>query len=193
MPHGIKESLLKILQFLINKLKTGENIMDAEGLLLGSGFALLIVLVGWADQITSKSKQTKEIEKEFLGKANLKGDKYKKIIKEAGSTEDSFSALVDFLYSSKKENVAIFEKIKNIRADLITLNKKYSYRFWILLFTSISLFASGAITFFLPSDYKFWTLFPNLIFIIIIFCNLIKTYNLENRYTKNIYDIMEEL
>ncbi|MBU2503539.1 MAG: DUF2207 domain-containing protein [Nanoarchaeota archaeon] len=167
--------------------------MDIEGFLLASGFALLVVMLGWASQITSKSKETKEIEREFLEKANLKSDKYKKIINEAGSTEDSFSALVDFLYSSKKEDVEIFEKIKNIKEDLASLDRKYNYRFWILLIMSASLFLFGIVAFFIPPVYKFWVLPPNFIFVIIIFCNLIRVYNLEKRYTKNISEVMEKL
>ena len=110
--------LLKIAEFLISELKSGEHTMDIEGFLLASGFALMVVLLGWASQITSKSKETKDLEGDFLQKAKLKRPDYKKIINEGGATEDSFSALVEFLYSRKKEDVAIFEKIKYVKSDL---------------------------------------------------------------------------
>lgn len=167
--------------------------MDIGGFLLASGFALLIVLLGWASQITSKSKEIKELEGKFLKKAKLKRDDYKKMIKEGGTTEDSFTAVVDFLYSSEKENVEIFEKIKRIREGLQSLDNKYSRRFWILLFMSISLFICGAIAFFLHSEHKFWALIPNFIFVIIVFCNLVKVHNLEKQYIKNISEAMEKL
>lgn len=160
---------------------------------MGSGFALLVVLLGWASQITSKSKETKELEGNFLKKAKLKKGDYKKIVDKGGSTEDSFSALVEFLYSSEEEHVEVFEKIKDIKRDLERLNKKYSWRFWILFLTSISLFLSGIVSFFLYSECKFWALLPNSILVIIIFCNLSNVHNLEKRYTKNIYDAMEKL
>jgi hypothetical protein len=187
---------LKLSEFLIDKLKQGENTMDVSGFLLASGFALLVVLLGWANQITSKSKETKELEAQFLEKAKFKKGDYKKIINEKGSTEDSFSALIDFLYSSKKdkqEDVEIFEKIENIKKDLASLDNLYGWRFWILLFMSTSLFVTGVTAFFLSPNYKLWALAPNGIFIIIVFCNLVKVYNLEKRYTINISESMEKL
>jgi len=169
--------------------------MDIEGFLLASGFALLVVLVGWANQITSRSKEAKDLEKDFLEKAKIKRPDYKKIINEAGSTEDSFFALVDFLYAKEreKEDIEIFEKIKRIREDITNLSKKYTWRFWILLFMSISLFVTGIVAFFLPSQHNFLALVPNLLFVVIVFCNLVKVHNLEKRYTKNISEAMEKL
>jgi len=195
----MREKFLKIIEFLINKLKNGKNTMDVEGFLLASEFALLVVLLGWASQITSKSKDTKELEGEFLEKAKLKKEDYKKIINEKGSSEDSFSALVDFLYSDKKnkkdteEDVEIFEKIESIKKDLTSLDSMYGRRFWILLFMSLSFLLSGSTAFFLAPDNKLWALVPNLIFVVIVFVNLIKVYNLEKRFTKNISEVMEKL
>jgi len=167
--------------------------MDIEGFLLASGFALLVVLLGWANQITSKSKETKELEGDFLAKAKLKRDDYKKMINEGGATEDSFTAVVDFLYSSEEENVVIFDKINRVKEDLQSLDTKYSWRFWILLLMSISLFVSGTVALFLAPAYKLWVLIPNSIFVIIVFCNLVKVHNLEKRYIKNISEAMEKL
>lgn len=167
--------------------------MDIEGFLLASGFGLLVVLLGWASQITSKSKETKELEATFLEKAKLKKDDYKKIVDKRGSTQDSFSALVDFLYSGQEEHVEIFQKIKDIKRDLERLNRKYSSRFWVLFLMSISLFVCGIVSFFLCPQCKFWALLPNTVFVIIVFCNLVSVHNLEKRYTKNISDTMEKL
>lgn len=187
------EKLLKIAEFQIDSLKTGEHSMDIEGFLLASGFALLVVLVGWANQITSRSKEAKDLEADFLKKAKLKRTDYKKMINEGGATEDSFTAVVDFLYSAEEDNVVVFDKIKRVKEDLQSLDKKYSWRFWILLLMSISLFVSGTLAFFISPAYKLWALAPNLIFVILVFHNLIKIHNLEKRYTKNIYEAMEKL
>ncbi len=167
--------------------------MDIEGFLLASGLALLVVLVGWANQITSRSKETKELEGEFLTKAKLKRADYKKIINEGGATEDSFKSLVDFLYTRKEDDLQIFEKIKLIKADIEKLDNNYSWRFWILLWMSICFFVMGAIAFFLPTEQKMWAVLPNLIFIVLVYINLIKVHNLEKRYTKNISETMEKL
>ena len=167
--------------------------MDIMGFLLASGFALLIVLLGWASQITSKSKETKELEAVFLEKAKLKRADYKKIISEGGTTEDSFIAVVDFLYSSEEDNVVVFDKIKRVKEDLQSLDRKYNWRFWILLFMSMSLFLSGAVAFFLCECYKLYTLLPNSIFVVVVFCNLITIHNLEKKYVRNISKAMEKL
>jgi len=189
----MKKGLSRVVEFLIDKLRTGDSKMDIEGFLLASGFALLVVLLGWANQITSKSKETKELEGEFLKKARLKKPDYQKMINEGGVTEDSFTAAVDFLYSAEEENVVVFDKIKRVREDLQILDKKYGGRFWILLFMSISLFVSGAVAFFISPDCKLWVMVPNLIFVVAVFCNLIKVHNFERRYTKNIYEAMEKI
>jgi len=52
--------------------------MDVAGFLFASGFALLVVLLGWSSQITSKSKETKGIENKFLEKAKIKRPDFKK-------------------------------------------------------------------------------------------------------------------
>jgi len=188
----IKE-LLNLSWQALEKLSAGEHTMDIEGSLLTSGFALLVVLVGWANQITSRSKETKDLEADFLKKAKLKRSDYKKIVNEGGATDDSFTALVDFLYTKKEDDLQIFEKIKLIKADIEKLDTKYSRRFWLLLCMSICLFVSGCIAFFLPQKQKFFSLLPNLFFIVLVFINLIKVHNLEKRYTKNISEAMEKL
>ena len=192
MPVNV-DSVWKFGKVIIEKLTLGEHTVDIEGFLLASGFALLVVLVGWANQITSRSKEAKDLEMDFLKKAKLKREDYKKIINEGGSTEDSFSALVNFLYSKKEEDVEIFEKIKEIKSDFEKLDRKYCFRFWLLLWMSISFFVTGILAFFLPSQYEILSLFPNLIFIFLTFVNLIRIFNLEKRYTKSIQEAMEKL
>ena len=51
--------------------------MDIESFLLTSGFALIVVLIGWSNQITTRSKETRELEQEFIQKAKVKSQKYK--------------------------------------------------------------------------------------------------------------------
>ena len=167
--------------------------MEVEGFLLASGFALLIVLLGWANQITSKSKEAKQLEADFLAKAKLKRDDYKEMINEMGATEHSFITVVDFIFSTPEANVVIFDKIKRVKEGLDSLDKKYSCRFWLLLLMCAFLFLSGTVTFFVPDRYKLWALFPNSIFIVMIFCNLVTVHNLERRYVKNIFEAMEKL
>lgn len=172
---------------------TQGNTTDVERFLLASGFALLVVLVGWANQISSKNKETKDLEADFLRKANLKGDDYKKIVNERGATEESFNALVEFLYTKNEEDLDIFDKIRHIKEDIPKLRDYYGRRFWLLLWMSISLFITGTISFILPLNEKFWAIIPNLIFVAFLFFNLMKVHELEKRYTKNLSDAMEKL
>ena len=167
--------------------------MDIEGYLLTSGFALLIVLLGWADQITSKSKETKDLEADFLKNGKVKRTDFKKMIEQRGATEDSFNALINFLYSAEQDNLEIFEIIVNIRNDITELDKQYHARFWILVCLSIYLFVAGIVAFFIPDTFKLWLLIPNLDIVALTFFNLIKIYILENRHNKNIRNIMEKI
>ena len=167
--------------------------MEVEGFLLASGFALLIVLLGWASQITSKSKEAKQLEADFLSKAKLKRDDFKEMVDEGGTTEHSFITVVDFLFSAEEENVVIFDKIKRVKEGLYTLDKKYRWRFWLLLLMSAFLFLTGTVAFILPDCYKLWALAPNSIFVVMVFCNLITIHNLEKKYVRNISEAMEKL
>jgi hypothetical protein len=168
--------------------------MDIEGFLLTSGFALIVVLVGWSNQITSKSKETRELEQEFIQKAKVKRKDYKSMINKGKSAEKSISALVNFLYSKREDSeIKAFDKITKIKKDLPLLNKKYSNRFWILLVTALSLIISGIGSFYVPGEYKVYLIFFNMLFVIIMVFNLVTTYILEKRYSENIYRVMEEL
>ena len=167
--------------------------MDIEGFLLTSGFALLVVLVGWSNQITSRSKETRDLEQEFISKAKIKPKDYNDIVNKK-SAEKSIHALVDFLYSKREESeIEAFDKITRIRKNLPMLDKKYSNRFWILLITSVSLMLSGVVCYFLLDAYKIYTILFNIIFVILMIINLITTYNLEKRYSANLRKVMGEL
>jgi len=102
-------------------------------------------------------------------------------------------AAVDFLFSTKEDNVDVYNKIKKIKGELGRLDSIYEQRFWILAYMSASLFISGIVAFFLEPSQKPCVLIPNFLFVIVVFINLIKTYNLEKGYTKNIRDAMEKL
>lgn len=167
--------------------------MDIEGFLLASGFALLVVLVGWSNQITSRSKETRDLEQEFISKAKIKPKDYNDIVNKK-SAEKSIHALVNFLYTKRAESeIEAFDKLTHIRKNIPMLDKKYSNRFWILLIASISLMLSGVICYFLPEAYKIYTILFNMIFVILMIVNLITTYNLERRYSTNLRKAMEEL
>ena len=185
--------LSTIFEFLKESLNAGEKTMDIAGFLLASGFALVVVLLGWANTITTKSKETKDLEDDFLEKAKLKKSEYKKMIEEGGATDDSFAAVVNFLYSDQEDNVVIFEKIKRIRDELKSLDVKYGRRFWILLFMSISFLVSGIVAFFLDPAYQLWALVPSFIFVVVVICNLITVHNLEKKYIENISEAMRKL
>ena len=49
--------------------------MDLPTLLLGSGFALFVVLLAWGNQIREPRKETKHIEEEFRKEFHLQKEK----------------------------------------------------------------------------------------------------------------------
>jgi len=168
--------------------------IDVESFLLTSGFALIVVLIGWSNQITTRSKETRELEQEFIQNAKVKRKDYKNMINKGKSPEKSISSLVNFLYSNRDDSdIKAFDKITKIKKDLPLLNKKYSNRFWILLLTSISLLFSGIVALYILEEYKIDLVFFNLIFVMVMIYNLITTYTLEKRYYGNIHRAMEEL
>jgi hypothetical protein len=167
--------------------------MDIEGYLFGSGFGLLIVLLGWANQLTTKNQETKDLENQFLKKAKLLRSDFQKMINEGGASEDSFDKLMDLLFSTERDHVRAFVKIKAIRSDVALLEKKYGRRFWLLTFLSILLFLTGIVSIMTPPEYKLWMLAPSFILIAFVFLNLIAIYRIEKRYTQTLNDAMEIL
>jgi len=167
--------------------------MDVAGCLLASGFALLVVLLGWSNQITSKSKETKELEAEFLEKANLKDKEYKSIIDQGGATKNSLTSLVGFLYDKNrdKDDIEILNAIKDVKKGLVDIDRKYRWRFWLLIFTTGFLFITGIEALFIPNNKI--ALIPNIFPIALIFKNLITLHILENKYSESMSIIMEKL
>jgi cytochrome b subunit of formate dehydrogenase len=167
-------------------------------MLLSSGIALLIVLIGWSNQITSKGKELKETEKAFIEKAKIKEAKYKKMIQEKGATERSFEILIDFLYTKKDKEIAEFEKIKSIKKDFEKLNAEYNNRFWILVILSVFFLITGVLTLFVDKNTSILCLKPehflmylNVFPIIAAYCNLVHIYNIEKRFAQTINEVME--
>ena len=109
------------------EIKSPESDADVAGVLLASGFGLLIVLFGWSEQITSKNKDTKELEEKFREKTKLKNESYQKMLKEDGATKDTLYAAIDFLYSQQREekDIEAFGSIKLVKTNLQKLDKKY--------------------------------------------------------------------
>jgi hypothetical protein len=167
--------------------------MDIGGYLFGSGFGLLIVLLGWGDQLTTKNQETKDLQEQFRKKARLHKEDLQGMIADGGATEQSFSAMVDFLFSKEEKHLELFEKLKGIKKDLVALDKRYNRRYWLLTSLSLTLFTTGIISLLISADYKFWLLAPSLLLIALVFVNLIGVYNLEKKYTKNLNKAMESL
>ncbi len=168
--------------------------MDIGGFLLSAGFALFVVLLGWSGQITSKSKEIKEVERGFSEKVEEKYKKnYDKITNKVGTSEESLFALIDFLYSkTDQEDVEALDQIQNIKKAIPKLNKKYNFRFWIMLTTSLSFLISGIIYLILIESH-IYIIITNIILIIILFFNLITSHALERSYVEDMTRLMEGL
>ena len=167
--------------------------MDIAGYLFGSGFGLLIVLLGWANQLTTKNQETKDLQEQFRKKARLRKEEFHGMMENGGATEESFNAMVDFLFTKEEKHLELFEQLKEIRKNLAALDKKYNRRYWLLTSLSLTLFASGIISILTAAEYKSCLLIPGLLLVALVFVNLIGVYNLEKRYTKNLNKAMETL
>lgn len=164
--------------------------MDVAGYLLGSGFGLLIVLLGWANQITSKNKQTKDLESQFLKKARVRQEDYRRMVDEGGATEESLDSLIQFLFTKEEGDLEAFSRIQAVKKKIDTLDRKYSQRFWLLTSLSILLFGSGIGALLTPREYNLWMLSPSLVLIAFVFVNLVAVYNIEKKYTKDLNEVM---
>lgn len=167
--------------------------MDFVNFLFSGGFALLVVLLGWSSQITSKSKEIRQMEKRFSEKIGKKYKKdYNKIINKAGTFDESLSSLVGFLYSkTDDQDIETLNRIRVVKKAIPELNKKYNFRFWMMFISSLSFLISG-IVYLLFAEFRGYVIVVNTIFVSIMFFNLIAAHILEKKYVEEMAELMEE-
>jgi len=167
--------------------------MDVVGFLFTGGFALLVVLLGWSSQITSKGKEIRQMEKRFSEKIGGKYKKdYNKIINKAGTFDESLSSLVGFLFSKTDDkDIETLNRIRVIKKAIPNLNKKYNFRFWMMFVSSLSFLISGIVYLVCVKSHAY-VIIVNTILVLTMFFNLITAHLLEKKYVEEMAELMEE-
>jgi hypothetical protein len=122
--------------------------MDSE-FLLTAGFALLLLLVGWSDQLRELRSSTRDVERQFLKRIRGQTDQFRKLFNknkttlEAERLEASLVILGKALKADSHGNnlYSVIELSKRMQI----LDALYSLRFWTMLGLATELLLGGIV------------------------------------------------
>lgn len=178
-----------------------------EGFLIGTGMALLLVLIGWSEQVKSWHKDTIEAEKEFSKSHNLKWKEIRPLIRTETLPVKKLKALNKLLIKkSLKEvqDVKIIEKLLTLDKERNQLENFYRIKYKLIFIMTILYFSSGIINYFIKDNHKikicivqipaeFIPIFSCVLFSIGFLCFNSHLNKTESKYKNELIDLMEKL
>jgi len=125
--------------------RTGTTAFDLTLFVFASGFALFVALIAWSDQIRGMAREAKEMERGFLQKHGLTREQFRSVLKPADPFE-KLSGLTDIMKSGKLKtalDVAALGHFEEWLALSDRLRVLHSWKYWLTVALTISLFAAG--------------------------------------------------
>ncbi len=175
--------------------------------LIGTGVILLLVLIGWSEQIKSWHKDTVEAERDFSMKRNIKWEKIRPLLRAQTSPIKKLKALNALL---KEETLQEVQDV-NIIGKFISLDKErgkieslYKIKYKLIFALTISFFLSGTVNYFIEDNCKIKILIIKIpgefipIFICVLFSVCLLCFNshlnsAERKYKDEFINLMEKL
>jgi hypothetical protein len=178
-----------------------------EQFLIGTGIALLMVLIGWSEQIGNLHKDTMEVEKEFSNDRKVKWSKIRPLIRSNSTPEQKLKALNIIVEESNfqdTKDIDIMGKLSELDEKRCQLESLYNIKYILILCLTSLFFISGTINYFISASCKtnlFWFEIPTefiFIFICVIFSFGILFYNIylnsaENKYKDKLIQLKDQL
>lgn len=173
--------------------------------LIGTGIALLLVLIGWSEQIKSWHKDTREAERDFSRERNIKWNKIRPLLRTNTSAIKKLKALNALLKEKSLQEV----QDVNIIGKFISLDKKraeieslYKIKYRLIFALTISFFLSGIINYFIADNSRikilivqipgdFFAIFFCMLFSVCLLCFNSHLTNNERKYKNELINLME--
>lgn len=119
--------------------------------LFASGFGLFLALLAWGDQIRGMTRETRELERDFLQKHKLTREQFKRALGASSPTE-RLHGLAEIMHSGKLKTVSEIEALGDFEEWLSLsdgLRRLHSQKYWLALALAVSLFLAGGLSTFL--------------------------------------------
>jgi len=159
------------------------------GFLLGGGFALLIALLGWSDQIRGTQERTRIQEREFLDTYNFRWEHFRSLIRtsESPNAETRLAAVLRILGSGGLTNqvdVLLLEDFEHLDDIRYKLENSYSIRYWCVFIASVEMLITGILSIYLRGSilkcsFLTWTHVYSAIWIILVGIIVYFTYRIS--------------
>lgn len=120
--------------------------------LLGSAVALFIALLGWSEQIRAPHRESKELEKEFMGEKGITWLDLKEIIR-ASTPSKRIKAYMNLMKAGKMKQSDInkqIELLKNLHESKESLEEILINKYNLTIYLTISCFIFGVLSYVLP-------------------------------------------
>ena len=124
-----------------------------EEFLIGAGFALVIALLAWSDQIRNLHHETLELEKEFSRNRNLDLRSMRLIIRSERKPAKRITAINELLNHSKLKSTAdvgFISELISININRNKLDDLYKLKYLLVIIITHVLIFSGVINYFIP-------------------------------------------
>ncbi|MEJ0085098.1 MAG: hypothetical protein WDO72_05425 [Pseudomonadota bacterium] len=120
---------------------------DVSTFLLGSGVALLIALLAWGEQIRAITRDTRDLERDFLELTDISKSQLNSVL-DAETDDDRLVAFTNLMASgnlTSASQIQLLPLFNEWRALGANLQNKQSQKYWFTIALTLVLFCSGTV------------------------------------------------
>jgi hypothetical protein len=165
---------------------------DLSLFFFGSGFAIFVALLGWSDQIRGLTKETYELQGEFMKQYDLSKAELRPVIR-AETPDEQLLAFTSLMQTQKlgADGVGLLPLLRAWRKQHLGVARMQSWKYGLTVALSLVFFVSG-ILLTLGCPEIITILIPGVL-LAIIFALIIWTNILENRLHATLNEMMERI
>lgn len=181
----------------VSVVERAPDFPDISTFLLGSGLALLIALLAWGEQIRAITRDTRDLERDFLELTRLSRGQLNAVL-QAETVDDRLVAFTNLIASGKLTSASqvqilpLFERWRVLGTKLQSLQSK---KYWFTIVLTVILFASGIAAALTPMDVGplFAVLMPPSVLIIALLWIVIAAGRVEQKLNDVLKQIAEKV
>jgi aryl carrier-like protein len=128
------------------KKEPPKRFSDITLFLFGSGFAVFVALLGWSDQIRGLTRETYELQSEFLKTTNLTKTELLPVLR-ASTADEQLHAFTGLMQTNKlgADGVRLLPLLRNWRRHHGRLEQIQSWKYGLTVALSLTFFVCGGL------------------------------------------------